>query len=203
MADPALSLDIDRMSLLNAQTALRKIPKGIERVTVRAVNKTLTGVRTDSVREIQKVITPKASVIRKEISIQKATVARPSGRVESRGKPLGLAHYRARQTKKGVTVQVKKQNRRKLVKGAFMATPKGAKNVFWRYYHTGRPKPVRQGFPYGRLPAEYRLPVQRLTGPAIPDVMGDARVFNEIEKKAGLRLKTNFDHELSYMLRKL
>lgn len=203
MAQSAIRLEIDRVSLLNAQASLRKIPKGVERVTVRAVNKTLTGVRTDSVKEIQKVITPKAAVIRKTLSIQKATVSRMSGRVESRGKSLGLIHFRARQIKKGVTVQVKKQNRRKLVKGAFIAESNKARNVFWRYYHTGKPKPVKPRVRYAALPAVYRLPIQRLTGLSVPDVMGDDKVMREIQKKAGVRLQKNFSHEVSYMLGKL
>lgn len=205
MINKPLSLDIEisRIDMLKAEALLIGVKNGREKVTARAVNKTLAGVRTDSVNEISKVITANKKIIRKAFSIYRASPRKLTARVESRGEPLGLIHFRARQTKKGVTAQVLKKKPRKLYKGAFIATIKNAENVFWRKYHEAPSRPPRPGVKYRRLPKKYRLPIQRLTGPRIPDIMGKPATLKRIQAKANERLKKNLKHELDYMLSKL
>lgn len=204
MAVPGgFEIKIDPTSLTNVQIALAGVKNGASRVLSRAINKTLDGVRTDSVNEISKDITPTKTVIRGTFKVKKTTTSNLKGSTSSIGKPLGLIHYLARQTQKGVSVKVKRLGVRTLIAGAFIATAKGATNVFWREWH-GTKRPVRPGFKYGRLPAyPYRLPIQRLTGPRVPDIMGKPNVMAAILALADVRLDKNLDYQLDYELSKL
>jgi len=196
------AIELNKADLANVQIALAGVKNGASRVLSRAINKTLDGVRTDSVNEIAKEITPTKKTIRGTFTVKKTSVSNLEGRTYSRGKPLGLIHYSARQTKKGVSVQVKRSGKRAIILGAFIAKAKGAENVFWRQWH-GAKKKARPGFPYGALPAKYRLPIERLTGPRIPDIMGNTKVIGVILSAANVRLDKNLKNQLDYELSKL
>ncbi len=220
MADPAITLKLDDSDLQRAAKELARFgSRSLPQVAARAINKTLTGVRTDAVREIQKEITPKATIIRRHMSIFRANKNHLSGEVKSEGRPLGLIHYKARQTAKGVTVHVKKKKGRKLLRAAYIkrsmartggrsgAWVEGGKSVFrrdfWGEDYFGPQKSKRKNIPYARLPKKYRLPISRLAGPRVPDIMGNRPVMAALDKKALVRFKKNFDHELEYKLSKL
>jgi len=199
------NIEIDRTSWLKAEAMLLGVKNGASRVIVRSVNKTLAGVRTDTVNEIREGVNVTATAIRKTMRIDKATVSRMTARVTSKQKyGTGLIHFGARQTAKGVTVQVLRRKSRSLVRHAFIASPKGGRQVFWRgkKQFVGT-RPFRKGFPYAAMPLKYRLPIEKLWGPAIPDLMKHVPTFEAIERKAKARLDKNFSHELDYMLSKL
>lgn len=203
-----MNIKIDTKDLMRAQLMFANVRSATPQVAMRAINKTLTGMRTDAVREIREDVTPKAKTIRKAISLDRPRKTTMTGYFIIRGSPLSLMHYKARQTKKGVTVHVKKKNPRKLLPHAFIAGGRGGagKHVFQRYYVNPNKypvKPFRPGFAYGALPKEYRLPVERLTGPSIPAIMAREPVMQAIEQKAHIRLKKNFEHEMSWKLSKL
>jgi len=210
------AIELNKADLANVQIALAGVKNGASRVLSRAINKTLDGVRTDSVNEIAKEITPTKKTIRGTFTVKKTSVSNLEGRTYSRGKPLGLIHYSARQTKKGVSVKVKRSGKRAIILGAFIAKAKGATNVFWRHYHgpkkgtrtawrsSGRSGGQYEGaFPYGALPRKYRLPIERLTGPRIPDSMGNTKVIVVILSAANIRLDKNLKNQLDYELSKL
>lgn len=188
-----------------------------ERVTVRALNKTLTGVRTDASAAVRAEVTAKKAAVDKTFKIQKATSANMRAVISSTGKPLALIDYAARETKKGVSVQVRKDKPRKVVPGAFVATMgSGHKGVFWRRWHENRGIKLnktetaisRSGFvwssraqryiPMAALPRKYRLKIEERYGPRIPDIMSNAPVMKEILNQAGERLRDNLRHETEY-----
>lgn len=202
----SLSISINQADLLKVEAMLSGIKNAVPRVISRSVNKTLIGVRTDSVREIGKVITPKAKVIRKTFKVHRATVSNLSAKVRSKGKPLGLIHFRARQLKRGVSLQVKKKKARSVIPHAFIRTITSHPNVWKRYYVNEKlfpVKPVKPGRKYGAMPKKYRLPIYRMAGPRVPDIMSNKPVMNAIQQKADKRLDKAFSHELEFMLSRL
>lgn len=174
-------------------------------VIARAANKTMTGIRTDTTNEIAKEITTKKKTIRDTITVLKMSPKTLTGFVRSKGRPLNLIHFKARETKKGVTLQVYKKDPRKLIEHAFVIKGlSGEKKVYWRkkgeWEHTGRGK--KPGVKYGALPFHYRFPVQLLSGPRIPDVMAKERILKSILSKADERIEKNLDHEVTRELKK-
>jgi hypothetical protein len=210
------SISLNKAQLAEVTVAMTGIANAASRVLSRAINKTLDGVKTDSVNEIAKDITLTKTRIRKDFTVKKTTVANLEGRTFSLGIPVGLMHYQARQTQKGVTVKVKRDSPRMLIPGAFIATAKRATNVFWREWH-GPKRKVRTawrsggrsgglyqaGFPYSAMPEKYRLPIHMLTGPRVPDIMGKPEVMKDILSLADVRIDKNLANQLDFELSKL
>jgi len=186
----SLKLEMDPGDIAKVRLMLGALSKSGDTVIKQAVNKTLTGVRTDTTNEVSKVITPTKTKIRSTITVNKMSAGDGNAFVKCKGGPLNLINFKARQTKKGVTVQVLKSGGRSLLKHAFIQTMKnGAKLVMWR-------KRVN-----GKMVARY--PIKALTSMAIPDVMGHKPTMDEILSLADIRLKKNLNDRLDYELSKL
>jgi len=209
VAKAGIEIKLDQVQWLRAQGLLAGVKNGSRRVVMRATNKTLAGVRTDSVKEIRQEVNLSATVVRKTMYVEKATLRDLRAAVRSRQKyGTSLIAFGARQTRKGVTVQVKKGRPRELIEHAFIRYGQkgGGKQVFWRTgslkRHVGT-RPHKRTFPYGALPRRYRLPIKKLWGPAVPDIMSNEDRMRSIQKKANARLDKNFAHELDYLLSKV
>jgi hypothetical protein len=199
----AINLKIDQGQIADVNRMLMGMPGAIGKVIQQSVNRTLTGVRTDATNEVANVITPTKTAIRKTMTVKKMNQADGTAYVRCMGAPLNLIEFKARQTQKGVTVQVLKTSPRTLLKHAFIATMKsGKKLVIWRKYDDTR-KPWKKTFPYGKLPKAYRLPVRGLTSMAIPDVMGHEPTMNKILDLGNNRLQKNLKDRLNYEVSKL
>lgn len=203
-AQQPLRVEVNQADLYNVKTLLHGLSNAVPKITRMAVNKTLAGVRTDAVNEVSKVITPTKTKIRASISVKKMGSANDSAYVRCAGRRMALIHFKARQTKKGVTVQVLKKEPRSLIKHAFIMTMKsGHKGVFWRKDWGGTRQPVRPGRKYGVLPKMYRLPMSERFSLAVPEVLGHPPTIKAVLDLAGPRLKKNMDQALNYEVSKL
>lgn len=199
----AINLKIDDSQLADVNRMLVGMQGAIQKVIQQSVNRTLTGVRTDATNEVANVITPSKTAIRKTMTVKNMTSADGNAYVRCAGGPLNLIEFKARQTQKGVTVQVLKSSSRTTLKHAFIATMKSGKElVIWRKY-SGPRKPWNKRVSYARLPKAYRLPVKGLTSLAIPDVMGYPSTMDKILQLGGERLHKNLEDRLNYELSKL
>ena len=202
----SLSIKLDPGDIAKVRFMLGSLSKSGDSVIKQAVNRTLTGVRTDTTNEVSNVITPTKTAIRKTITVNKMTAKDGNAFVKCKGGPLNLIHYKARPTNKGVTVQVLKSGGRSLVKHAYIAVMKnGSKLVLWRKdkKHVGIAKWDKGNKQkYGKLPIKYRFPVKALSSLAVPDVMGYPKTINEILRLGGARLKKNLNDRLNYELSK-
>jgi hypothetical protein len=124
------------------------------------------------------------------------------GWLESKGEALNLIHYRARQTRTGVTYQVRKSDGRSLLRSAFIAKLGYSAGVYLRKYKGPKQK-IKPHLKYGALPFEYRFKVRAAKGPAIPQVLGDEDVMGPILKKAEDRLGKNTRHELEFFVSRM
>lgn len=205
VCDITMKVKIDTKQLNDVKAMLSGVGNAAPRVISRSLNKTITGVRTDAVKEIQKEITPKAKIIRDTMKLNRSTFKNLKASLESKGKSVPLIHYAARPVKAGVTVQVLKKNPRTLIRHAFIATMKsGHKGVFWREQRHPEAAKFQRPMPwFARLPKKYRLPIRELYGPSIPAIFGKDPVINPVIKNAGNRLDKNLKHELDFELNKL
>ena len=198
---------MDKSDIAKVRLMLGALSTTADKVIQQSINRTLTGVRTDSTNEVSKVITPTKTSIRKTMTVNKMTSSNGNAFVKCVGGPLNLVEFKARQTQKGVTVQVKKSGGRSLIKHAYIATMKnGKKLVLWRKdkKHVGIAKWDKANKQkYGRMPVKYRFPVKALSSFAIPDVMGYPKTMDEILRLGGVRLKKNLNARLNYEMSKL
>lgn len=183
---------------------LDEMKSSVPKVVSRALNKTLTGVKTDASAEIRTIITAKKAAVDATFSIGKATPQHLSAVIVSRGKPLPLIDFGARQTVQGVSVQVKKTSPRTVVSGAFIRTMRsGHKGVFWREWHAAPRKPVNKNLAYAKLPKRFRLPMAERFGPRVPDILSNEPVIAAVLRKADDRLHKNLEHETDYELSRM
>lgn len=195
------SIKIDVQGMEEVRSLLRDLKEKAPRALMRGMNKTLAGVRTDMTRAAVEVLNVKQADVRKGITLNKASLQRLSASAVSAGRPLSLAVFSARQTKKGVTVKVLKANPRKEIKHAFLGTMmSGHQGIFWRKW-TGPRKRMRPGIAYGGLPKQYRFPIEERFGPAVQDALQHPGVIADLEQKAGDRLVKNMAHEADYLLK--
>lgn len=177
--------------------ALEKIGSITDKVKnkaiVRAVNKTAAQVKVQASREIRDAgYNMKVSKIKQAIFIKRAGASDLIAVVKATGKPIGLINYGARQTKAGVSVQVK--NGRKVIKGAFVATmPNGHKGVFMRK-GAGHKHVMQKG-----KMVWSGLPIDELFGPSIPSAFMNKVVQDALLAAVHDKFPRLLKHEIEYL----
>lgn len=203
-----INIQFDKSQIENVHAMMGDIKNGAPKVIMRAINKTLTGVQTDAVREIGKDLNLTQTRIRKDFRINKAAIDWQAGSVVAKGRPVNLASFiGSREGKRGLSVKVKRSGARTVLKHAFIYSRKTkggldaatAMEREWHDYHTK----ASPRLPWKKFSPKYRLPVEVLTGPRIEDEYAKAPVLAEVQNKAKTRLDGNLSHELDYELSKL
>lgn len=182
-----MSFDIKLKGLDEVLAALS--PKTYEK----ALRRTMTETRRSAVTSLSRAI-------RQEYAV-KAKDAKGGMRVWSdgaevfmrvSGKPLPLKRFGARQTKKGVTVKIRKDRKRKLVRGAFIQQSLGG-HVFARQlkYRRDASKEEKK-LMRRRLKKLYTLSLAQM---ANEDTV--RKTIREVASKFDERFRRNFDYYLS------
>jgi len=197
------SVQVNQVQLDKAIRVFSGMPDMQRKIHQQAMNKAATGVRTDMARAAQQEVTAAYGKMLASISIKKATSADPSAYVRSEGKVMPLSYYKVSQMKTGIKVQVLKSSTPTVIKHAFLATMKGGhKGAFWRKYKDKR-KPVNKKMNYGALPIKFRLPIEQLFGPSIPDILKRKMAIDTVMRQADARLQVEYERVLNNEMRKL
>jgi hypothetical protein len=164
-----------------------EIPRGpARRAIVRGLNKTATNVRTAASVAIRGKRSLSAKVVKDAMAIRKANAQSLVSSIVVTGKPIPLRDYKARQTKKGVTVLVT-PGKRTLVQHhgnkAFTIGKLGG-HVF-----------ARQG--------KARLPVKKLYGPSLPSTFLQQEERAAWTAKAQEVMPKRLAEEMNFELSKL
>ena len=162
-----------------------------------ALNKVADQVKTAASREVRAAgYNLKAATIKAAIKVRRASPGNLKSVVVANGKPVPLLQYAARQTGKGVTVNVLKG--RKLIAGAFIATmPSGHKGVYVRENGGKHVKVVRAG-----KPSWHQLPIRELFGPSIPDGLANAAVQAALQQLITDKFPAILARESAWLQRK-
>lgn len=168
----------------------------LQKAGVRALNKTATTVRKNSSVEVRKVLNLKASLVKKQLGIKKANAANPVAQIQSMYKPVpAVAFNGVRQTKKGVSVKMRKDKSRHLFKGAFIRImPNGHKGVFKRSSKATRRTKGRPST------SSANLKVSELHGPSVQAVFAES--LNKLVAQGDPILDKNLSREIDYALSK-
>jgi hypothetical protein len=155
----------------------------VDRALVRALNRTIDWARAEMSRRIRAEYNIKAGKVNSELRVEHATFGHgrrqvtlfvPAGK-----RSLNLIHFNARQTKRGVSVLVKKGGARKVIPGAFIANDN--KTVFKRV-------------------GKSRLPIKALQTIDVPQMFNTERIRRSVESQLPEKFKKNFEHEASYYI---
>lgn len=159
-------------------------------VIVRTQNKAMAQGMTATKRKIREIYTIKASRLSEAFKLKNANKENLDTKLTVKGRTAGLQHYAARQKVimkgkrkyKGVTVQVRKDRPREIVKRGFMPGT---------FQHQG----------IYRREGKARIPIERRLG---PDVVGMVNIVGKKELERVLIEKTQpvFNHEFQWEMSK-
>ena len=181
---------------------LEDLAREMPHVAVRAINKSLTGVKTDIKAIIRADYNYKAGALDKRMTPYKATRARIEGSIVSKGGAVHLTDI-AGTTKgpRGVTVNVKKSTGRQLIPRAFIAPGKNYNK------ETGAGKMIvfrRVGDPPGQhAKLVGRRPIEAFFTGHPEVIMNAPENWAKIQTAAAQRLDTNITREIDAEFRRL
>jgi len=148
----------------------------------RSIKRTVTKFKTTTTKRVRETYAIKAKDLKKTITLKKENDYKYKFVVKS--PRIGLEKFGARQTKQGVSVRIRKDRGRKVIKGAFLAKDTTNKlRVFKRKY-------------------KERLPIDRFYSISVPQ-MFNKEIIQKGFKEAEQTFEKEFKHNLDYYLGKL
>ena len=180
----------------------RALPDQIMKPAVTsAINKVAALARTQAVREMKQIYALPASALRRAIFVNRATRTTLTATLKAEGSPLPLILFKARQTKKGVTYEIKR-GRRVLFPHAFIATmSSGHRGVFARGKYAsnqfiGRHKRLK------RYPLS-DTPITQIVGVGVVTSFGQAEVQAVLEATVREKFPDILRNQIEFRLGKL
>lgn len=182
-----ISISVEGMDAV--KRAMGNCPRKINLALSRAVNRTVTTVKSNISKQVRAGYTIKAQDVKDSLEISKATAAKPYAIVKSTGQRISFTKFRISPQEPrprnppggGYKVTIKKSSGLKAVPRGFLAYARGSLGFFQR---TG----------------SSRFPITRLTGPSVPEMIGRPQIITDIEKQAGTMLQKRMSHEVERIL---
>lgn len=181
-----LTADIAKANIL-----LSHIKNGAPKVINSTLNRTIDGVRTDTVREITKTYDIKATPVRASMKLKKSTLSSLQASIASTGSPIPLINFRVTPNKPGklspgtaIKVSVKRSGGKPLNNDVFIARMSSG--------HVGIFERVDKG----------RLPIRELYGLSTPQMMAEEHIQGDVLTRAEERFNQRLDHEIQFLLSK-
>jgi len=173
----------NEQDLRNLQEALKDVPRAMQAIMSRALNRTAMMARTQIGRTFSRRIGLRIKDVRQRVILQKASYTNWRSAVAISNKRLPLIKLKAKQTRKGVTYRQIGSRERILVRHAFIATmPSGHRGVF-------------------RRATSGRLPIRELKGPSLFEVFENAQAeANQIYLESAKRLEQNIADQVKVIL---
>ena len=180
MASLQVKLDIDPVLRSLDRLGIQLAEKAI----TRSLNKTINSVKTDASRKIREELTLLDKDVKRDLAVRRARRGELAAAVVVTVRRTGLIKFRARQTARGVTVQVKRKGGRKLLAHAFIAKmPSGHRGVF------EREKGVK------------RLPINELLSGSVGQFLDNERVLSQIGEAAQEKFTKELSSQVDFLLR--
>jgi len=152
----------------------------------RALNRSVQGVTTDAGQMARQSYNVRSGDVKRSFTLLKASPSSLFGAATSKGRVLSLRDFSPtpgpgkRRPAVGLSVMVKRQSGKVRLAGAFWGQMPGrdVASVFRRL-------------------GTSRLPIEKLFGPSVPQMLGNQEVMARIQAKAADRFGVNLDHEVS------
>jgi hypothetical protein len=173
----------------HAKRALQALPEGVERAAVPAMNRAILAGKTYGLRKMMATYATKRGNVARTVSVLKATRSSLVAGFSSRGSRIPLASFQVRPGRPStrrdqLSITVRKDSGGKGVKRGFVnATKAGSRLAVFQ----------REG--------SARYPIRMLFGPAVPQMLNESGVREEIEARATQVLASRFDHEIGRLLK--
>ncbi len=187
---------VNKEQVKELKVMLKRFPRTVPRILTRAINKVGVAARTKVLRKISETYNVTQKNLKKyNVRLVKANFRTLAAKLGIKGKRVPISHFKARQTKRGVTYAVKKRRRTIY---AFMES--GGRPVRMSTGHKGVfGRKVVDGKRVGRLPIIERF------GPSVPYMYQGMREFagNIFEREIGQNLSKQINVQTDLVLKGL
>ncbi|EGG33445.1 phage tail protein [Paenibacillus sp. HGF5] len=179
-------ITIDADKLKEVEKRLSQYPKQAPVVLSRALNRTATNVKSNASKKAREIYRIKAQDVNKSFKINRASRNNLGASVVSTGGSIGLEKFKtnAREPSakkpRSFKAAVKKQGSLRTILRGFVANISGVK-VFQRT-------------------SKKRLPIQRLFGPPVPQMVDNPEVRQFINQQAVETFEKRLDHEIKRVM---
>lgn len=177
-------IQLDPAALRRATEMLSGIDGGADKALMRAINRTLDTAKTKIASLVTEQYAIKSRDVKAAFSLHKASKSSLEAELEISGPRIGYSHFKVSprsdttgRNRKAVKVEVKK----------------------------GSPFTVEKGFVWKgnvfRRDGNDRLPVTRMSGPAVAQMAGSEEVMQQVEEHVNEHFSKNLDHEVTALLK--
>ncbi|MEA0565530.1 phage tail protein [Lysinibacillus irui] len=180
-------IEINVLQIERLNQIFRDTPEQIPIVLSRAINESVQAGRTQASREARSKYTVRHGDVLKTLKINRANRGNLYASISSKGELIPLIAFNPRQTKKGVSVAVKKGERKQL-KSLFLTTLTNPR-------YSGSATNV-----FGRVSAE-RYPLRGHYGPSIPQMIENDESMASVEGRISEVLYDRTRHGIDFLLR--
>lgn len=179
------SITVDADLIRQVQQELSGIETKAPNAIANALNRTMSNLAANISREVRSEYAIKAGDIKETLEKKRANRNDLSAHVKSKGGVIGLDHFKVLpktvqpKRKKPIKIGVKKGSTKDLP-GSFVADKNGLK-VFIRN-------------------TRKRLPIRRLYGPSVPQMLKNEGVQESLNEKARVMFEQRLEHEISRLI---
>jgi len=180
-----VSVDVDRRLLNDVRDRLGEMSNKAPNVISKSLNRALTNVAANVSKETRKEYNIKAGDVKHTLSKTRASKSALTAIVSSKGNPIPLDKFKVSprtvqpNRKRAIKIGVKKGGM-KATLGAFVSDINGIK-VF-----------KREG--------KKRLPINRLYGPSVPQMLANEEIRNKINGEGAETFNRRLDYEINRIL---
>ncbi|WP_019558609.1 hypothetical protein [Thioalkalivibrio sp. ALE12] len=194
---------LDRLEDLAMEMSGNILPDSI----TRALNRAVTASRTEASKSIRRTYNLSAAEVKSTFQVRRPTRQRHEAMMISSGERIPLSRFGARQTRRGVSVNVRHSTGRKLLFGAFFGDGEGlpSSRVFIRSGAKKRPgkgsyagRKIRRGPRKGQQ--ILRQPIKDLYSLSVPDMLRQAGVQEQVIKRGEEVYLRNLESELRFRI---
>lgn len=182
-----VSVGVNKRTMRRVQRKLGDMSRKTPNVVSSALNRAVTNIASNISKEVRKEYFIKAKDVKQTLTKNKSNRSTLSASVISSGETIPLDRFKVSpktvkpKRKKPIKVAVQKTGLKELV-GAFVADINGIK-VFERV-------------------GDERLPIRRLFGPSVPQMLGNEEIREQIDREGQETFYKRLDHEIKRILDK-
>ena len=196
-----INIEMDSREIEKVLRKVRKIPNGVKTALKRALNKTVTGMKTDALKEVTQNYVVKRKDVADKLKVDRATSAHLGIQLSSRGRPVRSIKFKHKVNRRpgraGATaafLQVKKGGsggllsgsaNRNISKGFVASMPNGTRGIFQRT---------------GKISSRRKEPIKQTYSVGVSEMLSSTTTAEAINNKAIERFNKNLNHSVNYLL---
>ena len=178
---------VNGFDILKVERELGNMSRKTPSVFSRSMNRAIQNMRTSANKKTRETYHLKASQINETMRVRKSSASRLYAEVKSSGKLIGLEKFsmspRSPSSKGKSKIRVAvKRGPKKSIERSFIRGFESGKNIVMQ------------------RETKKRLPIRRLVGPSIPQVMNNEAAVKFVQKQGHETLQKRLDHEIARLV---